>query len=461
MAWSRLACKRVLDEPQDGDVLQSGVAEDLLLRLDVGFAELAAFRRDLDVAFVQHREAEHHRSVHDGKQVVDVHGELVGQLVEIVAAAAVGQQFHESGDAAGTRVRQHLELGALARLAIAGLLRGLAGNRSRFVGTGQRLVDVIDVSQKARRLAIAVLRNVDLEIGANAPRIAAQHDDAVGQQHRLLDIVGHDEDGGGRHLLVEPQLQQLGAQVFRGEDIERRERLVHEEHFRLDHQRARKADALLHSAREFLGIRGFEAVETDGVDHLQGALVALDGAHGSRDQRRFDVFQNGEPGKQREALEDDGDIGNLAVHRLAVPQNLPGRRLRKAGQHAQQRGLSRAGRTEQADDLPRRDLEVGGRDHLDLVAVGLRVILLDRAGLNDRLGQSSSPVQLRALVYGLSAVTDNSQSHELCERSVNLALASGTFFTNDRLPRLLSRSISRIRQLALSALLIAAVIGFN
>ena len=206
---------------------------------------------------------------------------------------------------------------------------GLAGNGSRFVRTRQRLVDVVHVGQKARRLAIAILRNVDLEVGTNAPRIAAEHDDAVGQQHCLLDVVGHDEDGGRRHLLVEPQLQQLGAQVFGGEDIERRERLVHEEHFRLDHQRARKADALLHAAGELFGIGGFEAVETDGVDHLQRALVALDGAHATRHQRRFDVLQHREPGKQREALEDDGDIRNLPVHRLAVPQHVPGRRLRQ------------------------------------------------------------------------------------------------------------------------------------
>ncbi len=106
--------------------------------------------------------------------------------------------------------------------------------------------------------------------------IASQHDHAIGQQHGLFNIVGHDEDARGRHLLVEPQLQQLGAQVLGGQHVERGEGLVHEKHFRLDHQRARKADALLHAAGEFLGIRGLESVESDGVDHAQRALVALD-----------------------------------------------------------------------------------------------------------------------------------------------------------------------------------------
>ena len=129
-----LGVQRVLDEAQDGDVLERGLAEELLLRLDVGFAKLAAFRRDLDIAFVQHGKAQHHRRVYDGKQVVHVHRQLVGQLVEIVASAAVGQQLHESGNAAGTRMRQHLELGALARLAIARLRAALPGTAASSSG---------------------------------------------------------------------------------------------------------------------------------------------------------------------------------------------------------------------------------------------------------------------------------------------------------------------------------------
>src|SRR5271166_2580159 len=414
-----LGVQGVLDETQDSDVVQSSITEELLLRLDVGLAEATAFRRDLDVALVHDGEAQHHRSVHDGKQVVYVHSKFVGQLVQVVAAAAVREQFHESGDSAWSRVWQHLELGALPRLTIAGGLRGISRNRSFLFGTSQGLVDGINVGQKARRLAIAILRNVNLEVGADARRIASQHDDAVSQQHGFLDIVGDDENARGRHLLGDPQLQQLGTKVLCGEDIQGRERLVHEEHFRLDHQRAREADPLLHSAREFLGICSLEAIETNSVDHLQRPLVALDSTHALGDQRRFHVVQNREPGKQREALEDDGDIWNLAIHWLAVPQYMPGRRLRKTGQHAQQRGFSRAGGAEQSDNLPRTDVEVGRRNHLDLVAVGLRIVFLNRAGLDDRLSQNRllwfCPLSLWALCgHGQLAM------HKLCERSVNL-----------------------------------------
>ena len=49
-----LGMQRVLDQPQDGDVLQRRLAEDLLLRLNVGLSKRAALGRDLDVAFAQH-----------------------------------------------------------------------------------------------------------------------------------------------------------------------------------------------------------------------------------------------------------------------------------------------------------------------------------------------------------------------------------------------------------------------
>ena len=54
--------------------------------------------------------------------------------------------------------------------------------------------------------------------------------------------------GARGHFVAVPQLQQLAAQVLGGEHVEGGERLVHEQHFRLHHQRAGESDALLHAA---------------------------------------------------------------------------------------------------------------------------------------------------------------------------------------------------------------------
>ena len=225
-----------------------------------------------------------------------------------------------------------------------------------------------------------------LEVGADVAGIAAQHDDAIGQQHRFFDVVGHDEDRLGGHGLLGPQLQQFAAQVLGGEHVEGGEGLVHEEHFRLDDQGARKADALPHAAGKLLGIGRLKAVEAHRVEHLHAAVVALGRGDAAGLQRSFDVFKHREPGKERKALEDDGDVDLRVGDGLFVPVDLAGRGAREPGQHAQHGGFAGAGRAQEGDDLARHDAQVGGRDDLDAVLAGLGVVLLDFFGANDRVG---------------------------------------------------------------------------
>ena len=186
------------------------------------------------------------------------------------------------------------------------------------------------------------------------------------------------------HGLLGPQLEQFTAQVFGGEDVEGGEGLVHEEDFGLDDEGAGEADALLHAAGELLGIGGFETVETDGVEHAHAALAALFRVDAAGLERGLDIFEDGEPGEEGEALEDDGDVDFGVGDGLFVPVDLAGGWARKAGEHAQHGGFAGAGGAEQGDDLPGNDGEVGGRDDLDAVLAGLRVILLDLFGANDR-----------------------------------------------------------------------------
>ena len=222
------------------------------------------------------------------------------------------------------------------------------------------------------------------------PGIAAQHDDAIGQQHGFLDVVGHDEDAPRGHGLLGPQLEQFAAQVLGGEHVERGEGLVHEQHFRLDDQGARKADALLHAAGEFLGIRGFESVEADRIEHLHAAVAALVRIDAAGLQRGLHVLKHREPRKQRKALEDDGDVDLGLGDRLFVPVNLAGGGPREPGKHAQHGGLAGAGGPEQGDNLAGNDAQVGGRNDLDAVLAGLRVVLLDLFGANDRFAGANS-----------------------------------------------------------------------
>ena len=77
-----------------------------------------------------------------------------------------------------------------------------------------------------------------------------EDDDAVGDVHRLLLVVG-DQDGGDVDLVVQPAQPraQLGADL----GVERAERLVEQQHARLDGQRARERHALALAAAELAG----------------------------------------------------------------------------------------------------------------------------------------------------------------------------------------------------------------
>ena len=74
------------------------------------------------------------------------------------------------------------------------------------------------------------------------------HRDAVGHGQRLALIVGDVDEGDADALLDRAQ---FGAHVLAQPQIERRQRLVEQQHLRLDRERAGDRDALLLAAGEF------------------------------------------------------------------------------------------------------------------------------------------------------------------------------------------------------------------
>ena len=86
---------------------------------------------------------------------------------------------------------------------------------------------------------------------SNEPRhvlgaAAIHHHDAVGQRHGFTLIMGDQDRGGADGAL---DLAQLDLHLLAQLGVEIRERLVEQQHVRLDDQRARQRDALLLAAR--------------------------------------------------------------------------------------------------------------------------------------------------------------------------------------------------------------------
>ena len=199
-------------------------------------------------------------------------------------------------------------------------------------------------------MAVARLGQQARDLGADPARVGPQHEDAVRQDHRLFDVVRHDQHRLRREVVVVPEPQQLGPQVLRGEHVEGGEGLVHEQRVGLDDERAGEADPLTHPARELLGVGRLEPVQADRVDGALGADVALLGLDTERLEPDLDVLLHGQPRQQGETLEDHGDAGVGAVEQLAPVLDLAAGGGDQPRDAAQQRAL--AGST--AAQRPRR-----------------------------------------------------------------------------------------------------------
>ena len=111
-------------------------------------------------------------------------------------------------------------------------------------------------------------RDIDVVDRGDAARPRRHHDDAVGQEDRLRDRVGDEGDGlAGLH----PDFLDQHVHLVAREGVERAERLVHQEHRRIDGEAAHDRGALLHAAGKLARIFVVEAGEADALQELLDA----------------------------------------------------------------------------------------------------------------------------------------------------------------------------------------------
>ena len=186
-------------------------------------------------------------------------------------------------------------------------------------------------------VAHAVIERMLVEAGADAVARQRVVDDfrehcagAVGHEHdfvgeidRLVDVMRDHEHGlpGGGADAAHLVLQRAA-----GQRVERRERLVHHHDLRLDRQRTRNADALLHAAGEFGRALVLRAGEADAVDEALRVCGDLGGlpCAVARGDGIGDVAHHRAPRQQRVALEDDGAVERGAFDRFAIDNHCAG-----------------------------------------------------------------------------------------------------------------------------------------
>lgn len=130
----------------------------------------------------------------------------------------------------------------------------------------------------------------------------------VGYQQRLLLVVGDEQRGQAQGAL---DLADLVAQVAADARVQRRERLVHQQDARLDHQRPGQGHALALAAGELLGVLVGLVGELHQAQHLRDPAPALAGLDPLHAQAEGDVARHRQVGEERVVLEDHADAATL------------------------------------------------------------------------------------------------------------------------------------------------------
>jgi hypothetical protein len=191
---------------------------------------------------------------------------------------------------------------------------------------------------------------------------AVHHDDLVAHGQRFALVVRHVGHGELQALLQCPDFlahfaSQPGVQVG--------QRLVKQQHRRLQHQRARQRHTLLLPAREFAGQPVVKADQSHVAQRLYRAAAGGILGHARHAQTVHHVLQHIHVREQRIALEHHAHVAlGRAQGGDVLPRNedLPGGGRLQPGDHAQRSGLAAARGPKDGGERAARHLEADALD---------------------------------------------------------------------------------------------------
>ena len=179
-----------------------------------------------------------------------------------------------------------------------------------------------------------------------------EHQQPVGEGEDVDRVVGDQHRDALEAVQV---LGQLLAQGLGDGHVERRERLVEQQHARIGRQRPGHRHPLRLPAGQLAGTPLGEVADAEPVEQVPGPTAGLAAPHATRAGTEGDVLQGAEVGEERVLLVHQADLALVRgqrVPRAAVDADRPGVPGR-AGEGAQQGRLSRAVGPDQGDHLAR------------------------------------------------------------------------------------------------------------
>ena len=204
------------------------------------------------------------------------------------------------------------------------------------------------------------------------------HDaDPVTEGQCLLLVVGHEQRRGAHHDLDPSDLLPQQAPHPR---IQCRQRLVEEQDLGADGEGAREGDALLLPTRKLVWVVRCVTAQSDEVEQLVDASLALRRVDASETQAVGHVVPRGHVREEAVGLEDDAHVPAVGGHAgdvAAVHHHAARIRLVEPGQRSECGGLAAPRRPQERHQLARLDLERQAIQGTHLAIVSMQVDELD------------------------------------------------------------------------------------
>src|SRR5690625_228156 len=243
------------------------------------------------------------------------------------------------------------------------------GHRRQGLGAdffGQARLDFHEF-RRCLQGVVTRIGEMDGQVRLDAAASGREHADPGRHEYGFVNVVGDKQHG---LAFAFPDAQQQFMHQYACLIVQRAEGLIQQQNARIVGQRAGDGGALLHAARQLLGVMLFKAAQPDFVDEVAGALVLFRLAGPALAQPETDVLFHRQPGEQRVALKDHAPVSTGSGDFATVKHDAPGSWLVQPGHDAQQGGLAAARWPQNGHEIAFFDVKVNGQQGLGGLAAG-------------------------------------------------------------------------------------------
>ena len=224
-------------------------------------------------------------------------------------------------------------------------------------------------------ILFARIGRIDGDVFDDATGPGGHDDDPVGQIDALENRMRDEDDRPAEFL---PEVQEIVVELEAGDLVESGEGFVHQQELRLGDEGTGDRYPHLHAARQFARVAVGEAFEADHPERVHDVVARVGLRQSLEPERQVDVGEDAGPRHQGRLLEDEADIligaglASPVAGDIRRPCNRTGGRIAQAGNDAKRGRLAATRRSQQADEIPVRNVErhVAQRDRA--VGEGLR-----------------------------------------------------------------------------------------